>query len=117
MKKVTEAIAENVEIVRQTGNVFGQIGRKDADDLLRKARVLNVINEVIEERALDQSDAAQILGIDQADVSRLIHGKLSRFSLERLMGFVDKLGVSIDFKQSRDSNGHLIIKVEQFAHA
>lgn len=117
MKKNTQAKVEKVKVVRRAGNIFAQLGRRDADDLLRKSRVLNVINNIIEERGLDQAGAAEALGIDQADVSRLIHGKVGRFSLERLMTLVDRLGVAIDFQQSRDKNGHLIIEVRQLAHA
>jgi predicted XRE-type DNA-binding protein len=117
MKKTMEANAERVEVVRRTGNVFAQLGRRDADDLIRKARVLNVINEVIEEKGLDQAAAAEAMGIDQADVSRLIHGKLTRFSLDRLMTFIDRLDVAIDFRQSRDADGHLIVKVQRHTYA
>jgi predicted XRE-type DNA-binding protein len=116
MRKTTENKAASDRMVRRTGNVFAQLGRPDADDLLRKARVLNVINDVIEERGLDQATAAEVLGIDQADVSRLLHGKLGRFSLDRLMTLIDRLGVAISFKQRRDAQGHLIVEVRRLAH-
>lgn len=117
MKKNTDANADRVKIVRRTGSVFAQLGRRDADDLIRKARVLDVINDVIQQRGLDQAAAAEAMGIDQADVSRLLHGKLTRFSLDRLMAFVDRLGVAVEFQQSRDAEGNLIVKVRQLAHA
>lgn len=110
-----QTIEKNVEIVRRTGNVFAQLKRPEADDLLRKSRVLSLINDVIEERKLDQAGAAEVLQIDQADVSRLVHGKLSRFSLDRLMTLVDRLGVAIDLCQARDADGHLVVTVKQFA--
>ncbi len=117
MKKTMEADADRVEVARRTGNVFAQLGRRESDDLIRKARVLNVINAVIEERGLDQAAAAEAMGIDQADVSRLTHGKLTRFSLDRLMAFIDKLDVAIEFQQSRDAQGHLVVKVRELARA
>lgn len=113
MKKTTGAREEKVKVTRRTGNVFAQLGRPEADDLLRKSRVLGVINEVLEERRLDQSAAAEILKIDQADVSRLMHGKLSRFSLERLLTLVDRLEVAIDLHQDRDAQGHLVVRAER----
>ncbi|MBV8367541.1 MAG: XRE family transcriptional regulator [Candidatus Eremiobacteraeota bacterium] len=113
MKKTTGPSDEKVKITRRTGNIFAQLNRTDADELLRKSRILNVINEVIEERQLNQSTAAQVLGIDQADVSRLMRGKLSRFSLDRLMTLVDRLHVAINLHQKRDAKGRLIVKVER----
>lgn len=113
MKRTTGKSEEKLRITRRTGNVFAQLGRPEADDLLRKSRVLNVINEVLEERHLDQSAAAEILKIDQADVSRLMHGKLSRFSLDRLMALVDRLNVAIVLHQDRDANGHLVVRAER----
>ncbi|HEX3548933.1 MAG TPA: helix-turn-helix transcriptional regulator [Candidatus Elarobacter sp.] len=113
MKRTTGRSAERVKVSRRTGNVFAQLRRPEADDLLRKSRVLSIINEVLEERHLDQSKAAEILKIDQADVSRLMHGKLSRFSLDRLMTLVDRLNVAIDLHQDRDANGHLVVRVQR----
>ncbi|MHB8147707.1 MAG: helix-turn-helix domain-containing protein, partial [Vulcanimicrobiaceae bacterium] len=80
-----------------------------------KSRVLSIINDAIEVRNLDQTAAAAILGIDQADASRLINGKLRRFSLDRLMAFVDRLNIPIELSQSRDSDGHLVVKVQHLA--
>lgn len=114
MKNTTATRKENVDVVRRTGNVFAQLGRPDADDLLRKARVLNVIHDVIEDRALDQAATAAAMGIDRADVSRLMHAKLGRFSLDRLLTLVDRLGVAIDFRQHRDANGHLVVDVRRY---
>lgn len=117
MKQTIKKKQEKIEIVRRTGNVFAQLKRPEADDLLRKSRVLSVITDVLGEMNLDQAAAAEKLGIDQADVSRLVHGKLSRFSLDRLMTLVDRLGASINLCQTRDAGGNLIVTVEPLAHA
>lgn len=46
----------------------------------------------IQRRRLTQSQAAAILGIDQPKVSALKQGKLSTFSIERLMRLLLRLG-------------------------
>jgi hypothetical protein len=33
------------------------------------------------------------------------------------MAFVDRLGGAVEFQQSRDTEGNLIVKVRQLAHA
>ncbi|HEX3469185.1 MAG TPA: helix-turn-helix transcriptional regulator [Candidatus Elarobacter sp.] len=111
MKKTTGTSDTLVKATRRTGNVFAQLERPGADDLLRKARVLRVIHDVIEERHLDQTSTSKALRIDQADVSRLMNGKLSRFSLDRLLTFVDRLGVAVELHQKRDAKGRLVVEV------
>jgi predicted XRE-type DNA-binding protein len=45
---------------------------------------------------LTQEKAAKIMGINQPKVSALLHRKLSGFSVERLMHFLNLLGQDID---------------------
>lgn len=100
------------EVTRKRGNVFEQLGRPEADDLLRKARVMNVINDVLKRR-LTQEAAAELAGVDQADISRLTNGRVSGFSLDRLMTIADRLGIEICFEQRRDGRGHLVVEVRE----
>jgi predicted XRE-type DNA-binding protein len=102
-----------VDVVRKRGNVFAQLGRPDSDDLIRRARILTVINDAIARRRLTQEATADLIGIDQADVSRLANGRVSRFSLERLMTIVDRLGVDVAIEQRRDASGQLIVEVRE----
>jgi predicted XRE-type DNA-binding protein len=103
-----------VDVVRKRGNVFAHLGRPDSDDLIRRrARILTVINDAIARRRLTQEAAADLIGIDQADVSRLANGRVSRFSLERLMTIVDRLGVDVAIEQRRDASGQLIVEVRE----
>jgi predicted XRE-type DNA-binding protein len=108
---------EKPDAIRRTGNVFAQLGLPEADDRLRKARVMAVINDIIRRRGLTQEAAAQIAGIDQADISRIGHGRASRFSLDRLLTIVDRFGVPIALEQRRDENGNLIVEVRELAHS
>jgi predicted XRE-type DNA-binding protein len=57
----------------------------------------------IQRRRLTQSQAAAILGIDQPKVSALKQGKLSGFSIERLMRLLLRLGRDIEITVKRRS--------------
>jgi predicted XRE-type DNA-binding protein len=103
------------DVAHKTGNVFAQLGRANADDLLRRARMINVINAVIARRRLTQESAAEVAGVDQADISRLVNGRVSRFSLDRLLAIVDRLGVAIELVQRRDPGGQLVVEVRELA--
>lgn len=106
------AKAETPEFTRKNGNVFAQLDRPDAVDLLRKSRVMSLISDVVKRRGLTQEAAAALVGVDQADVSRLANGRVGGFSLDRLMTIVDRLDIEIHFEQRRDKHGHLVVECE-----
>jgi predicted XRE-type DNA-binding protein len=81
-----------------SGNVFADVGLQDPDVVLAKAEIARQVNRTIGEKGLTQSDAAAILGIDQPRVSALAKGRLSLFSLEKLMGFSVKLGSQVEIR-------------------
>ena len=84
------------EFTRSSGNVFADLNLPHADDLLAKAELAAKIIAEIQRRRLTQSQAAAILGIDQPKVSALKQGKLSGFSIERLMRLLLVLGRDIE---------------------
>jgi len=86
----------NRESTPSSGNVFADLNLPQADDLLAKAELATKIIAEIQRRRLTQSQAAAILGIDQPKVSALKQGKLSGFSIERLMRLLLMLGRDIE---------------------
>jgi predicted XRE-type DNA-binding protein len=88
----------NRESTSSSGNVFADLNLPQADDLLAKAELTSKIIAEIQRRRLTQSQAAAILGIDQPKVSALKQGKLSGFSIERLMRFLLLLGRDIEIQ-------------------
>lgn len=80
------------KIVPGSGNVFDDLGLPDAPERLAKAELARKIAEIIVKRHLSQTDAAQLLGIDQPKVSNIMNGRLTGFSLERLIHFLNLLG-------------------------
>jgi predicted XRE-type DNA-binding protein len=86
----------NREFTPSSGNVFADLNLPKADDLLAKAELAAKIIAEIQRRRLTQGQAAAILGIDQPKVSALKQGKLSGFSIERLMRLLLVLGRDIE---------------------
>lgn len=82
--------------VPSSGNVFADLNLPQADDLLAKAELAAKILDEIQRRRLKQRQAAALLGIDQPKISALKQGKLSSFSIERLMRFLLLLGRDIE---------------------
>jgi predicted XRE-type DNA-binding protein len=75
-----------------SGNVFADLGLRNPEEALAKAELAHKIATVIGERALTQVQAAKLLAIDQPKISALLRGKLSGFSIERLLRFLLLLG-------------------------
>ena len=90
----------NREFTPSSGNVFADLNLPHADDLLAKAELAAKIIAEIQRRRLTQSQAAAILRIDQPKVSALKQGRLSGFSIERLMRFLLRLGRDVEISVS-----------------
>jgi predicted XRE-type DNA-binding protein len=78
-----------------TGNVFADLGLPNPEEALAKAELAHKITVLIRERGLTQTQAAKLLGVDQPKVSALIRGRLTGFSLERLLRFLLLFGQDI----------------------
>ncbi len=88
-------IDENT-VYTSSGNVFTDLGLSNPEERLLKAELARKISEIITNGNLTQVQAAEILGIDQPKVSSLIRGRLSGFSSDRLMAYLNKLGSDVE---------------------
>jgi predicted XRE-type DNA-binding protein len=79
-------------VTKGSGNVFADLGLAEPETALAKAELARRINAIIRERGLKQTEAAELLGIDQAKISALSHGRLAGFSTDRLFRFLNALG-------------------------
>ena len=70
---------------RGSNNIFSDLGFADADGHLVKAQLVNRISEAMSDRKLTQIAAAQIIGMGQPDLARLLKGQFRDVSKERLM--------------------------------
>jgi predicted XRE-type DNA-binding protein len=79
-----------------SGNIFADLGFPNPEEHLAKAGLAVQIIEIIRQRRLSQSAAANILGIDQPKVSALMRGQLKNFSLDRLCRFLNRLDKDVE---------------------
>jgi predicted XRE-type DNA-binding protein len=85
-------------------NVFRDLGLPNADEHLVKAQLVFKIDSLMKERGLKQIEAADLFGIKQPDVSKMLRGEFRQFSVERLLRFLVALNqdVEIVIKPHRD---------------
>lgn len=101
------------QIVRGTGNVFANLGYPDAEERQTKLRLALALNTILDERSLNQANAAARLGVNQPKVSALRNYKLDGFSVERLMTLLTALDrdVEIVIRKKPRSRGTARISV------
>jgi phage-related protein/predicted XRE-type DNA-binding protein len=99
--------------VPSSGNVFADLNLLEADDLLAKAELAARIIAEIRRRRITQAQTAAILGIDRPKISALKQGKLTGFSIERLMRFLLLLGrdIQITVKERAGSRSMARLRV------
>ena len=103
------------EIEVGTGSVFEQLELPNPEE--RKVRLMKVINAVINRRGLSQKDAAVATGLHQADISRIQHGRGSRYSTDRLLNILARLGADVEIVQRRGAHGRVIVEVHELTRA
>lgn len=81
--------------------------------MLARAELLRQINNILARRHLTQAKAAELLGTNQPTVSDLKRGRLSKFSLERLIGLLNALDrdVEIVVRRKPRSRKHARLRV------
>jgi predicted XRE-type DNA-binding protein len=90
-------MAEDIQIQVEVGseNVFADIGVREPEESLLRAKLAKQITEIIERRDLTQGEVASILGVDQPKVSKLVRGRIAGFTSDRLFRFLTALGCDV----------------------
>ena len=81
-----------------SGNVFADLGYADAKERRLKVELALEVNRLLKQRGLTQARAAALLAVRQPHVSELARYRLNRFSAERLMQFLTRLGSDVEIR-------------------
>jgi predicted XRE-type DNA-binding protein len=89
---------ERLELVRGTGNVFRDLGHKNADvEQFKSILAAEIIKSLDRERLTVRAAHART-GIAAADFSRIRNADLGRFTVDRLMSILNRLGARVEVK-------------------
>jgi predicted XRE-type DNA-binding protein len=110
MKKRTKA---DDSFEDSSGNVFADLGLADADELLVRADLMIAIKREIEARGFTQKQASDLIGLSQSDISNIARSKINRFSQERLMDALRKLGLDVEINIQRSKSRHGTVRVRE----
>src|ERR1700691_4980185 len=87
------------------GNVFADLGIKDADQLLAREQIGYHVFKILEDKDLKQREIGDVLGIAQPDVSHLMNGHFSRFTTDKLLDFLKRLNQKVVIQVSSHHKG------------
>ena len=91
---------EKIELVHGSGNVFRDFGYANADAEQLKAILATEIAKILDREKLTVRAAHARTGIAAADFSRIRNADLSRFTLDRLMSILNRLGARVEVRVS-----------------
>src|SRR5712692_9310820 len=89
---------EKLEVVRGSGNAFRDLGHKNADAEQFKALLAAEIIKALDREHLTVRAAHTRTGIAAADFSRIRNADLDRFTVDRLMSIINRLGSRVEVK-------------------
>jgi predicted XRE-type DNA-binding protein len=99
-----------------SSNVFADAGLPDAEERLARAELLYYVRTEIKQRGLTEEQAADLLGVLPEEIQCLLQWYNMRFSFERVLQMIARLGVDIAiFCQPAQSPriGHVTICLPQ----
>ncbi len=87
-----------LEVLRGSGNVFRDLGHKSADAEQFKAILAAEIIKALDRDRLTVRAAHARTGIAAADFSRIRNANLDRFTVDRLISIINRLGSRVEVK-------------------
>lgn len=107
-----EEIETQVEI--SSGNVYADLGYSDSEEMLAKAQLVRAISIAVKSKGLSQAEAAELMGLDQPKVSKLLRGQFRGFSSDRLLHILNQLGQDVvitivSTPQVENRTGHISV--------
>jgi predicted XRE-type DNA-binding protein len=89
-------MTEDNKITKGSGNVFTDLGFANPQEHQMKADLVLRLSVIMKERGHTQLKTAKIIGLGQADLSKLLRGQFRGYSLNRLLGFIMALDNDIE---------------------
>lgn len=92
-----------------SGNFLADRGHSDPDETRLKLLMCNEIALIVDRREMTQSKLADLAGLAQADVSRIVNGNVKDYSVWRLMRVLNSLGadILIEFSSAEIGRGQV----------
>jgi len=87
---------DKIELMDSTGNPFADLDLPDADVEYMKAKLAVEIIAILNRRNLSTRQAEKLVGMNQADITRIRNADLRRFKIDRLVNVLNHLDRWVD---------------------
>ena len=83
-------------------SVFRELGfdTEESETLRIRSDLMIELSELIEKHGWTQAQAAEVMGVTQPRISNLVCGKIDLFSIDTLIGMLDRAGVRVEVTTS-----------------
>ena len=89
---------DDFELIRGSGNIYRDFGHPDADVRQAKAILAAEIIAILDDEGLSTRKAQARSSVNQAEFVRIRNAQLKRFTIDRLMTILNKLGSQVDLQ-------------------
>lgn len=87
---------DDLHVIHGTDNPFADLGLPNAMERNVKVQLAHAIRNAVEAHTLPQRRAASKAGVAQSDLSNIMRGRVTGFSVERLLKVLANLEQDID---------------------
>ena len=102
-----------IEIEEGCSNVYADLGMVDAEEMMVKAQLASKIGEIIKGRKWSQQQAAEVLGLTQPKLSKMLRGQFRGISEAKMLDCLTRLGRDVQIvigpPRRVTSTGHLAV--------
>lgn len=97
---------DDFELIRGSGNVFRDFGRRNASVEQARAVLAAKIIRTLDERELSTREAEKLTGVSHSEFSRIRNAKLERFTLDRMITILGKLDEDVEVTVTFQPRNH-----------
>lgn len=101
-----------VKIKKANDNIFAELGFERPEEEAAKVDLAYEIFTILKARKLTQTKASVLLGISQADVSKLMNVRPHGFSLDRLIAILTRLARDVEIRVTKPAGSRRMGKVK-----
>lgn len=80
---------------KSSGNIYRDLGFPNPDDMGRKSDLVHRIDKIIRESGMSQTQAAQKMGVDQSDLSKILRGQFRSVTFDKIFEMLSALGEDV----------------------
>lgn len=97
-RRIDRVVAGTIAVEPSSGKVYLDLGFSpaEAEYLLLRSRLMQMVGRLIADRKLTQAQAAHLLGVSQPRVSDVVRGRIERFTIDALVEMLARAGIRLD---------------------